>query len=142
MRKVLLNISTILVLLLSPLAATGAVYAVDIFSTCSNGAANSANCADCKTKASATDVCKDINAQPADSNPVLGIIKIVIDIITFIIGAAAVIIIIVSALRMITANGDPKAFSEARSGILYALVGIAVAAVAQFIVLFVIDRFA
>ncbi len=57
-----------------------------------------------------------------------------------IIGALALLIITISGFRYITSAGDPQKASEARSGIIYALIGLIVAISAQAIVVFVVNR--
>jgi hypothetical protein len=128
-----LSIGVLLAFLLLPggFAISNHVFAVDIFNhTC-----------DSATKS--TDVCTDVNSQSGGTtapDPVINGIKIAINIISVIIGVAAVIGVIVSALRMILANGDSNAVASARSGITYSLVGIAVTVLAQAIVIFVVDK--
>lgn len=58
----------------------------------------------------------------------------VISIVFAFIGAVAVLVIVISGLRYITSAGDPQKASQAKNGIIYALVGIAVSLVAQTIV--------
>jgi hypothetical protein len=55
-------------------------------------------------------------------------------------GIAAVIMIIIAGLKMITAQGDAGAIASARNTLIYALVGLVVVALAQFIVHFVLSR--
>ena len=59
---------------------------------------------------------------------------------SIIIGIAAVIMVIVGGLSLITANGDAQAIARARSSIIYALVGIVIAALAQILVAFVLNK--
>jgi hypothetical protein len=124
-----------------PVLALTPVAAVDIFSHCSSNetGAQQQNCSDCASKAAATDFCKEVT-QKTTANPVIHIIKIAIDIVSYLAGAAAVIGLIVSGLRLVLANGDANAVSTARSGILYSLVGIGVVVFAQIIVAFVLNR--
>lgn len=61
-----------------------------------------------------------------------------ITIIASIAGVVAFIIIIVSGIRMITAAGDPKKLEGARSGVFFALIGLAVIALA-FVILKVVQ---
>lgn len=68
-------------------------------------------------------------------------ISTAVNILTAIVGIAAVIMIIINGLRFITANGDSNSISAARTGIIYALVGLVVAAMAQIIVRFILSRF-
>jgi ABC-type Fe3+ transport system permease subunit len=87
------------------------------------------------------DVCQDVEKQNnSGSNPFVRIIKAAIEVISFIIGVAAIIGIIVSGLRFILANGDSNAIASARSSLLYSLIGVAVAVLAGAIVAFVLNR--
>lgn len=63
----------------------------------------------------------------------------IVNILTMIVGIAAVIMIIINGLKFITSNGDSNAISSARNGVIYSLVGLAVVALAQVIVRFVIN---
>jgi hypothetical protein len=47
---------------------------------------------------------------------------------------ASVIMIIFSGFKFVTANGDPQAVSTARNTLIYAIIGLVVAVLAQFIV--------
>jgi hypothetical protein len=69
-----------------------------------------------------------------------GVIAHVIGILSFIVGVAAVIMVIIGALRYITSNGDSNQISSAKSTIIYALIGLVVAVLAQAIVAFVFKR--
>lgn len=64
----------------------------------------------------------------------------VINILLFVIGAAAVIVIVVQAFRFVNSNGDTQAVSKAKNGIIFALVGLVVAVMAYAIVNFVLDQ--
>jgi len=115
-------------LVLAP-AVSSQVSALDIFSGVCNGTG------------AATDVCKQAQKGASDkANPVISVIKVVIDILSFVIGAVAVIGIVISGLRLIVANGDTGSINAARSGLQYSLIGIAVTILAQVIVLFVLDK--
>jgi hypothetical protein len=109
----------------------GHSQAVDIFKhTC-----------DSYSGANAPDVCQDVQAQKGVStNPIIKIFKAAINIITYVVGIAAIIGIVVSGLRFILANGDSNAVASARTGLIYSLIGIAVAVLAQTIVKFVLDK--
>lgn len=64
----------------------------------------------------------------------------IINILSFVAGFAAVIMIIISGLKFITAQGDASGVASARSALIYAIVGLVVVALAQFIVHFVLGR--
>ena len=91
-------------------------------------------------------VCEGISAigggnscnSDAAKNELSGFIKQIINILLFIIGAAAVIMIIIGAFRYVLSNGDASATKGAKDTILYAVVGVIVAAMAYAIVNFVI----
>ncbi|MCA9348137.1 hypothetical protein KC867_01875 [Candidatus Saccharibacteria bacterium] len=63
-----------------------------------------------------------------------------IDILSWIVGVISVIMVIVGGLRFILAGGDANGVSSAKKTVAYALVGLAVAAVAQILTKFVISR--
>lgn len=74
------------------------------------------------------------------NNSVDNIVATVINILSWIVGVAAVIMIIIGGFRYVTSNGDSNAISGAKNTILYAIIGIVVAAFAQIIVRFVLSR--
>lgn len=95
------------------------------------------------------DVCQgsaaDAEACSADgsNNPIAGpdgVLTRAIEILSYVAGVAAVIMIIIGGLKFITANGDPNSISSARNTVIYALIGVAVFATSQLIVRFVISR--
>ncbi len=59
----------------------------------------------------------------------------------FVIGSVSVIMIIVGGLRFVTSAGDAKQAESARNTILYAVIGVIVAASAFAIVSFVAGKF-
>lgn len=68
------------------------------------------------------------------------VIRGVINILSIVIGVAAVIMIMVGGFRYITAGGDANNVSSAKNTIIYAIVGLVVVAMAQFIVQFVLGK--
>jgi hypothetical protein len=73
---------------------------------------------------------------PADTNAIQTILKIVFGAI----GAAAILMITISGLRYVVSAGNPERIAKAKNGIIYSLVGIAVALTAEAIVTFVGNR--
>lgn len=69
-----------------------------------------------------------------------GILTKVVEILGWVVGVAAVIMIIVNGLRMVLSNGNSDTVASAKNGIIFALVGIAVAILAQAIVIFVLRK--
>lgn len=67
-------------------------------------------------------------------------LKTVVELLSIVAGVAAVIMVIISGIKFITAQGDPSGISSARSSLLYALVGLVIVAAAQAIVHFVLGK--
>jgi Type IV secretion system pilin len=103
------------------------VSAAQVFQVCDSASAGTSS------------VCTDVKNQ-GSTDPVITILKDVINVVSIALGAAAVIMIMIGGLRFITGGSDPHTVSSARNMIIYALVGIVVAFLAQGIVLFVLDR--
>ena len=76
----------------------------------------------------------------ANGDDLNGFLANIASILTFIIGAVAVIMIIVGAIKYVTANGDQSQISSAKNTILYSIVGLILAIAAGGIVVFVLER--
>jgi hypothetical protein len=74
------------------------------------------------------------------TTPGVGEPQAILQIALGIIGAFAVLMITVSGLRYVLSAGDPEKAKRARNGIIYSLVGLAVAVAAEAIVAFVVGR--
>jgi len=68
------------------------------------------------------------------------LIKVIINVLSAIVGAVCVIMIIIGGFRYVTSAGDSNAVSGAKNTILYAIVGLIIVAFAQVIVRFVLQR--
>lgn len=66
-------------------------------------------------------------------------IKDIVNVLLFILGAIAVIMIIIGGIRYATSNGDSSQITGAKNTILYAVIGLIVAILAYAIVNFVLD---
>lgn len=66
-------------------------------------------------------------------------INTIVDIISIIVGIAAVIMIIISGFKYITSSGDSGKIASAKTTLIYALVGVAIVALAQFLVNFMLS---
>ena len=64
----------------------------------------------------------------------------IINIFSLIVGVVAVIMVIIGGLQYITSGGDSGKITTAKNTILYAVIGLVVVALAQFIVRFVLAR--
>ncbi len=128
MKKVILSI---ILLTLTALSFSQPAFAINIFGSCTNGSIGK------------TDVCNEvIKQQNSNSDPILVTLKTTIDIISYIIGVAAVIVLIIAGLEMIISGDNAQSMASARNSVIYALVGIVVAVLAQSIVVFVLKNVA
>jgi len=120
-------------LLFTPMLAPVAVHAaesVDINKGLCNGAKLTASDAACDPQAESEDVNDKVN----------NIITTVINLFSLVVGIVAVIMIIIGGLKYITSGGDSGNITGAKNTILYAVIGLVVVALAQFIVKFVLGR--
>lgn len=76
----------------------------------------------------------------AGEQTVPDIVKTAVNLLSWIVGIAAVFAIIFGGFRYITALGDSSKISSAKDTILFALIGIAIVAMAQILVRFVVGR--
>lgn len=85
-------------------------------------------------------VCQDADR---GGNPLYGpdgIVTVIVNILSIIIGVAAVIVIIIAGIQYMLSTGDPTKVNNAKNAILYALIGLGIAVAAQIIVRFIISR--
>lgn len=68
------------------------------------------------------------------------VIGAVINILSWVIGVTAVIMVMIGGFKYITSTGDSNSVNSAKNTILYALVGLVVAVLAQVIVKFVVGK--
>ncbi len=130
MRKIIVTLSIIAALLFPVGALVGQAGAVDIFQNCNN-----------PDSTSTPTVCTDVTTQQkSGTNPIIGLIKSIIEVLSIVVGVASVIGILISSIKMITAGGDSNAVASARSGVIFSLIGIMIVILAQTIVIFVLDK--
>jgi hypothetical protein len=96
---------------------------------------------------SASDPSQPDTSKPAQCNngaaagpSVSDTIKAIINIMLFAVGVIAVIVIVVSSIRFVNSGGDTQQVSKAKDAIIYALVGVVIAASAFAIVNFVLGQ--
>jgi Type IV secretion system pilin len=127
MKQKLLNICMLIVLVLSPAGLWMASAAAD----CSGG-----------SNGSAAQVLQGIsqNGHNCDATGVNNAVSAVVNILSLIIGIAAIIMILISGFRYITSGGATERVGNAKNTLLYAIIGLIIVALAQFIVHFVLNR--
>jgi len=88
------------------------------------------------TACTADGYCTNLPTAPASGGNVQNLVHIVVA--TF--AAVAVLIIIISALNIVTAGGDSAKVAKARSAIIFSLVGMAVIVSADLIVSLIVNK--
>ncbi len=68
-------------------------------------------------------------------------LRIIVNILLYVLGAIAVIMIVIGGVRYTTANGEASSIKSAKDTILYAVIGLIVAIMAYAIVNFVVSAF-
>jgi len=81
-----------------------------------------------------------INVAPLPQVQTANVIPTILSIVFGIVGALALLFITISGLRYITSAGDPQKAIQARDGIVYALIGLAIAISAEVLVTFFIGK--
>jgi cytochrome bd-type quinol oxidase subunit 1 len=93
--------------------------------------------ADCSgAKVDGATYCTGLPTATASSDNIQNIFHIVVGTLA----AVAVLIIVISALNIVTAGGDSTKVAKARSAILYALVGLIIVIIAEAIVALVAGK--
>jgi hypothetical protein len=76
----------------------------------------------------------DCSTTASGSNKVNSLVKSIVALLSWIVGIVAVIALIVAGFKYITSGGSSEKVGEAKRALIYALVGILVVVLAQFIV--------
>lgn len=98
------------------------------------------------TDAAKAEVCSGVSSgQPgadcsgaSGEKTISGVLDAVLQIISWIAGIAAIIMIVLAGMKYITSGGDSSAIASAKTTLTYALVGVVIVALAQVIVHFVL----
>jgi cytochrome bd-type quinol oxidase subunit 2 len=130
LKHLILGMAAVLTLL-SPALAVGSVYAAESTDIQGN------LCAGANLSVDAT--CPPGGDTEATTK-INSLLSTVINIFSLIVGVIAVIMIIIGGLRYITSGGDSGNVTAAKNTILYAIIGLVVVALAQFIVRFVLAK--
>ena len=131
LRKKMATIAVSLALALVPIAVPVAVHAVD-----EDPIGGRLACGSTLSVDDAQDDC-DVTT---GAGRIQSIVTTVINIFSIVVGIVAVIMIIVGGFKYITSGGDSGNITSAKNTIVYAVIGLVVVALAQFIVQFVLTR--
>ena len=97
-----------------------------------HGAPNPLNVCD-----GATNNCLDGTSTLANGTDGQSIARVIISIariLTFISGAIAILILVVSGVRMISSNGDQKVYGDSLKAIQYSIIGLVIAVIAYSVI--------
>ncbi|HSX33044.1 MAG TPA: hypothetical protein VLF91_01780 [Candidatus Saccharimonadales bacterium] len=67
-------------------------------------------------------------------------LSVAINVFSSVVGVAAVVMVLVGGFKYITSGGDSSKISSAKSTLLYAVIGVVIAVMAQSIVFFVLKK--
>lgn len=95
----------------------------------------------CSGAECARDGANNVQTGGSSSNNLEDAIQVVTNILLFIVGVVAVIMIVIGGLKYVASNGDSNQIQSAKNTILYAVIGLIVAVIAYAVVQFVIDAF-
>jgi hypothetical protein len=131
LRKSMAAITASLMLAFVPVAAMPvAVYADQI--------------GECLSQGSDLTVGSGSDCDPGDTSVgtqrIQDIVTFIINIFSVIVGIVAVIMIIWGGFKYITSGGDSGNITSAKNTIIYAIIGLIIVALAQFLVKFVLDK--
>jgi hypothetical protein len=91
----------------------------------------------------ASEIQSGVNASGGSGQATLGNrIQTLVNVLLFILGAIAVVMIVIGGIRYATSNGDSGSIKTAKDTILYAVIGLIAAIMAYAIVNFVVSAFA
>jgi len=79
-------------------------------------------------------------APDTSATKIQNIVTLIINIFSIVVGIVAVIMIVVGGFRYITSGGDSGNITSAKNTIVYAVIGLVIVALAQFIVKFVLNK--
>lgn len=120
-----------LALLLVPVLAVVPAQAADINTCLSQGSGlNGKLSGDCQPDGNAGQGTDDIS----------DIMTLIVNVISIIVGFISVIMIIWGGMKYVTSGGESNKITSAKNTILYALIGLVIVALAQFIVRFVLKQ--
>jgi hypothetical protein len=143
MQKIKLGIMALVLSLVTALSLSAApVFAVLPAPDPTTTTTTPAAAAPSTSKADACSALQQLDSTRTCNGGDTGVNKLItaaVTILSYIVGIAAVIMVIISGLKYVTASGDPSNVSSAKNTLLYALIGLFITALAQFLVHFVLS---
>ncbi len=94
----------------------------------------------CNTQTENSTACNEIERGVNEANPVTSTTQNVVNLLSLATAAIAVVVIIIAGITMTLSQGDAGKVKSSRDAIIYAAVGLVVAALARAIVFFIVNR--
>ncbi len=126
-RNILSSIALLLALMLVPAGIGGGVA----YAACGNPSGSPVD-----SKGQVLNSIGETGSNCSDTG-VKNIVVAVVKILSFVVGVISIIMVVVGGFRYTTSGGDGNKIANAKSTLLYALVGVVIAALAQFLIHFV-----
>ncbi len=82
--------------------------------------------------------CDSTGSTPGE-NQVAQVAKAVVNVISLLAGIAAVIMIVIGGIRLVSSGGSSEGVGSAKNMIIYAIIGLVIVALAQLIIHFVLN---
>jgi len=97
----------------------------------------------CEDNPNATVCIEDAKTQGPNNNSIYGkngILMKITSIVSLAVGVASVIVMIIGGIKYVTSGGDANAVTSAKNTVLYAIIGLVIAASAQAIIVLVLNK--
>lgn len=94
----------------------------------------------CQGASLQVDSSPDCSTTTEGTSQINHIITVIINLFSLVVGVVSVIMIIIGGFKYITSGGDSSNVQSAKNTIIYALIGLVIVALAQFIVQFVLNK--
>jgi hypothetical protein len=127
MKQMILNLMALLTLSVMPMTTVAA-------------APSSTDCPDATSSKGRVLEGAGKSGNQCDDGAVVRTINRAVEILSIIVGIAAIIMVVISGFKYITSGGESSKVSSAKTTLIYALVGVAIAALAQILVRFVLTE--
>ncbi len=92
------------------------------------------------TDSACTAITGNTDCKTSSGVSVNSLIRTIINILSFVVGVVAVIMVIIGGFNYVTSGGDSNKVSSAKNTIIYALVGLVIVALSQVLVQFVFNQ--
>jgi hypothetical protein len=136
MRKILLNLILTLGLTFTLISQTGVAFAASDPTACPDPSSSTGQVLSGIGESES----QNGGAGNCDTSAATNITGTAVSILSLVVGAAAVIMIMVGGFKYITSGGDANKVGNAKNTLVYALIGLVIAVLAQLLVHYVIFK--